>query len=101
MTTLEQIRGRGDLIQMYRIMTGKYDVHFSNWFQRMSDREGGAYTSAAAVYLNVLPTANCNNDTRRHFYSQREVDSWNNLPDSIKQAEAVNQFKNCLDDLQA
>ena len=79
-------------------MTGKEDVHFSTWFQRMSDREGGANTRAAAGYLNVLPPDNCNNDTRRYFFSQRVVDSWNNLPDSVKQAESVNQFKNCLDD---
>jgi hypothetical protein len=71
--------------------------HFSTWFQRMSDRQGGANTRAAAGYLNILPPANCNNDTRRNFFSKR-VDSWNNLPDSVKHAESVNQFKNCLDD---
>ena len=98
MTTLEKRRERGDLIQMYRIMTGKDDVHFSTWFQRMSDREGGANTRAAAGYLNVLPPANYDNSTRRNFFSQRVVDSWNNLPDSVKQALSVNQFKNCLDD---
>jgi ribonuclease P/MRP protein subunit RPP40 len=98
MTTLEQRRGRGDLIRMYRIMTGKDDVHFSTWLQRMSDGEGGANTRAAAGYLNVLPPDNCSNNTRRYFFSQRVVDSWNNLPDSGKQAESVNLFINCLDD---
>ena len=72
-------------------MTGKDDVHFSTWFQRMSDREGGANSRAAAGYLNVLPPDNCYNDTRRYFFSQRVLDS-------VKQEESVNQFKNCLDD---
>ena len=98
LTTLEERRKRGDLIYMYRIMTGKDDVHHSTWFQKMSDREGGANTRAAAGYLNVLPPDNCNNDTRRNFFSQRVVDSWNSLPDRVKQAETVNQFKNSLDD---
>jgi hypothetical protein len=65
----------GDLIYMYRIMTGKDDVHHSTWFQKMSDREGGANTRAAAGYLNVLPPDNCNNETRRNIFSQRVVDS--------------------------
>ena len=97
MTTLEKRRERGDLIFMYRIMTGKDDVHYSTWFQLMSDREAGATTRAASGYLNVLP-ADSNNDIRRNFFSQRVVDSWNSLPDRVKQAATVNQFKNSLDD---
>ena len=46
MITLEQRRERGDLIHMYRIMTGKDDVPLSTWFQKMSDREVGANTRA-------------------------------------------------------
>ena len=97
MTTLERRRERGDLIFMYRIMTGKDDVHYSTWFQLMSDREGGATTRAASGYLNVLP-ADSNNDIRRTFFSQRVVNSWNSLPDRVKQAATVNQFKNSLDE---
>ena len=51
MLTLEQRRERGDLIHMFRIMTGKDDVHYSTWFQRLSDMENGANTRAAAGYL--------------------------------------------------
>ena len=98
LTTLEERRKRGDLIYMYRIMTGKDDVHHSTWFQKMSDREGGANTRAAAGYLNVLPPANCNNDTRRNVFSQHVVDRWNSLPDRVKQGATENQFKNSLDD---
>ena len=97
MTTLEKRRERGDLIFMFRIMTGKDDVHYSTWFQLMSDREGGANTRAAAGHLNVLPPTTWSNDIRRNFFSQRVVDSWNSLPDRVKQAATVNQFKNSLD----
>ena len=97
MTTLEKRRERGDLIFMFRIMTGKDDVHYSTWFQLMSDREGGANTRAAAGHLNVLPPTTWSNDIRRNFFSQRVVDSWNSLPERVKQAATVNQFKNSLD----
>ena len=83
MLTLEQRRERGDLIHMYRIMTGKDDVHFSTWFQRLSDMDNGANTRAAAGYLNVKQPG-ISNEIRRNFFSQRIVDKWNNLPDSIK-----------------
>ena len=84
MITLEQRRERGDLIHMYRIMTGKDDVHHSTWFQLLADREGGANTRAACGHLNVLPPGICNSDVRRHFFSQRVVENWNCLPDAVK-----------------
>ena len=37
MTSLELRRERGDLIHMYRIMTGKDDVKSSTWFQLMTE----------------------------------------------------------------
>ena len=101
MITLEQRRERGDLIHMYRIMTGKDDVSHSTWFQTMSDRDGGARTRAVTGYLNVEPPAPSNSEVRRNFFSQRVVATWNSLPDKIKKNETVNAFKNSLDDYKA
>ena len=101
MTTLEQRRERGDLIHMFRIMTGKDDVHHSTWFQLMADRDGGANTRAASGFLNVLPPGISNSDVRRNFFSQRVVESWNGLPDTVKMSVTVNQFKNSLDEFKA
>jgi hypothetical protein len=36
-------------------------------------------------------------DIRRNFFSQRVVNSWNELPASVVEAESVNSFKNRLD----
>ena len=41
------------------------------------------------------------NEIRRNFFSQKKVDKWNNLPDSIKKSDTVNAFKNGLDDYKA
>ena len=101
MTTLEQRRERGDLIHMFRIMTGKDDVKSSTWFQLTADRDGGANTRATAGHLNVLPGSRCNLDVRRNFFSQRVVQGWNSLPDSIKMSQTVNMFKNSLDEYKA
>ena len=99
MTTLETRRLRGDLIQMYRIMSGKDDVLPSTWFQTMTDSRGdGPGTRQSKGLYNVLPTAS-RTQIRKNFFSQRVVEPWNNLPDSVKAAESVNIFKNRLDGL--
>ena len=47
----------------------------------------------------MLPSGQPKTDDRKFFFSQRVVDKWNHLPDSVKQADTVNTFKNRLDDI--
>ena len=55
MITLEQRRERGDLIIMYRIMTGKDDVPHTTWLKMMSDRDNnGVQTRTATGALNSI-----------------------------------------------
>ena len=97
MITLEKRRERGDLIMMYKIMSGKEDVPHSIWFQKMTElADNGVSTRAATGTLNVQPPGISNTDTRKNFFSQRVVEKWNKLPDSVKQAETINTFKNRL-----
>ena len=99
MITLEKRRERGDQIMMYKIMTGKEDVPHSIWFQKMTELgNNGVATRAATGTLNVKQPGQSKTDIRRNFFSQRVVEKWNNLPDSVKQAETVNTFKNRLDE---
>ena len=39
----------------------------------------------------------CNLQLRNSFFSQRVVNDWNNLPDTVVSAPTVNSFKNRLD----
>ena len=36
-------------------------------------------------------------DIRKYVFSHRTVDQWNSLPDSVKKAKDVNNFKNLYD----
>ena len=38
-------------------------------------------------------------DIRKHFFSHRVVDQWNGLPNAVKNAKHVNNFKNLYDAL--
>ena len=60
MTTLEQRRERGDLIHMFRIMTGKDEVSQSTWFQlvqKVVPIKGqllGIYMSCLLAFLTLM-----------------------------------------------
>ena len=94
LATLEESRVRGDMIEMYKMMTGKNQVDFRNWFQLAPVRDGAVNTG----YLNVVEPPLCRDNVRRNFFSQRCPRVWNALPDTIKMASTVNSFKAAYDD---
>ena len=97
MITLEQRRQRGDMIQVYKIMTKKENVDPGIWFESLADHRGeGIRTRYSDGLYNVRQQAS-NNDVRRHFFSQRVCHSWNALPDHVKASTSVNMFKNQYD----
>ena len=53
LTTLHATRERGDVINSYKILTGKVDVQPETWFTPLNSREGAASTRATSGYLNL------------------------------------------------
>ncbi len=52
MTMLEERRHRADMLQVFKILTGKDNVHKSTWFKMAS--EGTARMRQAAGILNLV-----------------------------------------------
>ena len=98
LATLEESRVRGDMIEMYKMMTGKGQVDFQNWFQLTSCRDGAINTRVNSGYLNVREPSQSNSNVRRNFFSQRCPKVWNSLPDSVKMSGTVNGFKAAYDE---
>ena len=96
MVTLETRRQRGDLIQAYKVLSGKDRVDASKWFSFAQPREVGATTRALTGRLNVIRNEG-RTEVRRNFWSVRVCDQWNSLPDHVKEQETTNGFKNALD----
>jgi len=89
--SLERRRLRGDLIEMYTILTGKEDVNCQHFFQPARDCYGlRGHSLKIFVHRSRL---NC----RKYFFSQRSVGEWNRLPQEVVDAPSVNAFKNRLD----
>ena len=88
-TTLEERRQRGDMIEVFKIMKGIENIDANKFFQRnLNTRRGHDYS----IYKKQ-----CSKDIRKYFFSQRIVNTWNKLPNSVVRAKTVNDFKNKYD----
>ena len=82
--TLQYRRRRGDLIETYKMLTGRENIDASVFFRKAT------YTS--------LYKPGFKKTCRQNFFSQRVVDDWNSLPDEVVTAESLNSFKKRLDE---
>ena len=87
--TLEKRRERGDLIAMYRILSGieKLDRDDIVVRDRRSVRKHGK-----KVKMSV-----CNKDIKKYSFPQRIVGTWNGLEKEIVEAKTIHCFKEKLD----
>ena len=98
MITLEARRQRGDMLEMFKIMTKKENVDSSFWFENLEDHRGSGMSTRKSSGLYNVRQHPCNTDLRRNFFSQRVCTTWNSLPDHIKASTSVNMFKNKYDE---
>jgi len=90
LTTLENRRLRGDLIETYKIITAKERIDHRQFFQLAANPQLRGHSLKLYKHRSRL-------DTRKYFFSQRVISSWNSLPQSVVDATSVNTFKNRLD----
>ena len=88
--TLKFRRIRGDMIEVYKILTGKYDAQIVPNLVLVE-------TVATRGNSFKLKTERPKYDLRKFSFTSRIVSLWNSLPDSVVCAESTNSFKNKLD----
>ena len=91
LTSLCQRRKRGDMIEVYKLLTGKERIDSEQFFQLASTEHG------LRGHSLKLATTRSRLEIRRNFFSSRVVKDWNALPQSVIDAATVNSFKNRLD----
>ena len=84
--------------KVYRVLNGIDNVDPAKWFMVVQGREGAMSTRHTGGVMNVV-RGEPNGDIRKNFWSQRVVDPWNNLPEVVKKAKTLNEFKNGLDNI--
>jgi len=90
LTTLEQRRNRGDMIEVFKSLKGLSKLNKDKLFTM----HGGSKTRG---HRYKLAKKRSRLDIRKHFFSQRIVNQWNNLPEAVVEASSVNSFKNKYD----
>ena len=84
--TLSFRRQRGDMIELYKIIHGKYDLEvtgFLKLWENVSNRSGNRGNS-----LKIYPQQ-CSRMKRKHSFLLRTVNVWNGLPVSVVCANNV------------
>jgi len=88
LTTLEKRRDRGDLIETFKIVTGRDKIPAQRLFKFSVDKRtrGHRYKINKETAGTIM----------QRFYSTRVVNSWNKLDDEIVAADSVMEFKKRL-----
>jgi hypothetical protein len=86
--TLEERRKEADMLQVYKILHDGESDYSDQWFEKM---ENGRQTRRTAG--TVLRPPRAAHNFRRGFFSCRVADTWNGLPQHVKEAGNAGQFK--------
>ena len=88
--SLEYRRFRGDLIEVYKICHNLYDPITTKSLLTLNNSNTRNHN-----YKIVKPRVNSTQFLR--FFTNRVVNTWNNLPKEAVNAGSLNIFKNCVD----
>ena len=88
--TLQYRRYRGDMIEVFKMTHGLYDETVTNDFLDMKPSRARGHD------FNIYKLG-CRLDVRKYSFRLRVTSQWNNLPDSVVNADSMNSFKNRLD----
>jgi len=91
LTTLEQRRKRGDLIETFKIVTGRDKIPEQRLFDFSVDKRtrGHRYKIAKKANGSIM----------QRFFSARVVNNWNKLDEGIINADSVMAFKKRLNEI--
>jgi hypothetical protein len=91
-------RLRGDLIEAFKYNTERYKVK-DNIFKTKKGGEGEEAKKGPVTrgHEAKLEKQGSRLENRRHFLSNRVLDYWNELPESLIRAKSVDAFKNGID----
>ena len=97
MPTLAYRRLRGDMIECYKLTSGKYDSRVSQFLTLQEEVQ--EIPNRTRGHRKRLYVKTSKNPIRTNSFAYRVVDIWNKLPEEIVTADKMNTFKNRLDRL--
>ena len=92
LTTLEERRVRGDMIETYKLLTGKEDINPDKFFIKARVRG-----DSDLIHNKKLYKPGFNKDGRKYFLTQRVIEGWNLLGKEVVETEKTSGFKKKYD----
>ena len=89
LTTLAYRRRRSDVLQVYRIVNNIDNLDFNMFFKRNVHPTRG--------HSCKLEKPRASSSIRQNCFSNRVINVWNSLPDSVVNSPSINSFKNALE----
>ncbi len=90
LTTLEERRHQADMLQTFKIVREIDKVSSETWFQMAAHAERATRSTDGPLNLRQRPARL---EVRRNFFSNRVVESWNQVPSDVKNARNAGMFK--------
>jgi len=87
--TLEERRNRADLLEVFKMYKGWSTTSFDGLFTLMDDSRTRGHSAKIAK-------SRCRLDMRCYFFSQRVIDRWNRLDQSVIDSTTINTLKTSL-----
>ena len=91
LTNLQRRRTRGDLIETYKLLSGKEGISSTQFFQLSVNEHG------LRAHNNKVCKRRSRLDVRRFFFSNRVANDWNGLHQNVVDSTSINSFKSSLD----
>uniref|UniRef100_A0A8D8TMU7 Uncharacterized protein n=2 Tax=Cacopsylla melanoneura TaxID=428564 RepID=A0A8D8TMU7_9HEMI len=92
LTTHEERRLRGDLIEIYKLSTNYYSCFNTEENEFLTFNQ-----SSRRGHQMKLTKERTAKNTRSHFLTNRVFNEWNSLPERVIESTSVNQFKTLYD----
>ena len=95
------------MLQTFKIINALDDVDYRTWFTKVEEQHQITRRAVSISADGIVSGADnvmkpkSRLDIRKHFFSCRVVDYWNNLPDHVKKSGSVNDFKTNYDNYMA
>jgi hypothetical protein len=90
MPTLEELRHQADMAMVHKLTNRRGGLDPAQWFEMAAD---GARSTRSAANPRNLRLRQGRLEIRRNFFCVRVVDSWNNIPDSVRAVAKSEQFQ--------
>ena len=95
--SLKERRTRGDMIEVYRLLSGMKGLHYSKFFQLSETHaRGEGYTRGHSKKL-IKPN-HWRTSLKGNWFAIRSIDPWNSLPEEVVSAPSISTFKRRYDE---